>query len=495
MPAKVVPVRFNRPLRSGTVSRYVSPPDDLLAISDSLLANCPIKDWHERAVEYLNSQDTRTLGIACSGGADSTLALLLAYAAFPNLRDKMVVLHYNHKLREDSDKDERFVNELANKLELPHEVGQSVDSSKGDEGSLRKERLDFIFKVSQRRNIGAIIQGHNQDDVAETILWRLSRGSSPQGLCAPRPVHQHGDISLLRPFITIDRAKIREMLSRFKMPWCEDESNDSPEYLRNRIRMNSLNKLKNNVDHDLLQGMTRSRNLLEEQENAIREWMIKAREECILENKVDIEKLEGFPKAIRRRVVSDWLMDNQSIDGVSSVQLDKILKSVEDGDELGVSLSDMVTIRSKNSRLILEKTTSQPSGWERLILPPSQRLYLPGGKSIGFTIKNASASLIEQIIDGEVDQSKEAYCSGKRCPGALYARTRLPGDDYRPIGSPGRKKLKDWMIDRKFDQNTKDSIPLILNSTDEIIWVPGFAPAENQRVDASDSLVIHLTYS
>ena len=495
MPPEVVSVRFNRPLRSETVSRYVSPPDDLLAISDGLFANCPIKDWHERAVESLNSQDTRTLGIACSGGADSTFALLLVYVAFPNLRDQMVVLHYNHKLREDSDKDERFVNELANKLELPHEVGQSVDSSKGDEGSLRKERLGFIFKVSQRRNIGAIIQGHNQDDVAETILWRLSRGSSPQGLCAPRPVHQHGDISLLRPFITIDRAKIREMLSHANMPWREDESNDSPEYLRNRIRMNSLNKLKSDVDRDLLQGMTRSRNLLEEQEDAIREWAIKAREECILENKVDIEKLEGFPKAIRRRVVSDWLMNDQSIDGVSSVQLDKILKSLEDGDELGISLSSSATIRVIDSRLILEKTTSQPSGWERLILPRSQRLYLPGGKSIGFTIKNASASLIEQIIEGEVNQSKEAYCSRKRCPGDLYARTRLPGDDYRPIGSPGRKKLKDWMIDRKFDQNTKDSIPLILNSTDEIIWVPGFAPAENQRVDASDSLVIHLTYS
>ena len=59
----------------------------------------------------------------------------------------MVVLHYNHKLREDSDKDERFVVELANKLELPHEVGRSVDLSKEDEGTLRKQRLDFFFKI------------------------------------------------------------------------------------------------------------------------------------------------------------------------------------------------------------------------------------------------------------------------------------------------------------------------------------------------------------
>ena len=476
------------------MSRYDSPPNDLLALSDSLLATCPVEDWHERAVEFLVSQDARTLGIACSGGADSTFALLLVYAAFSNWRDRMVVFHYNHKLREDSDKDERFVVELANKLELSHEVGQSVEALKGDEGSLREQRLGFIYKVCQRRSIDCIIQGHNQDDVAETILWRLSRGSSPQGLCAPRPVHLHGELSLVRPFISIDRSSIREMLSRFNMPWREDESNDSPEYLRNRIRMNSLSRLKDDVDRDLLQGMTRSRDLLEEQEDAIQEWTIKARRECILDDTVDIDRLGGFPKAIRRRVVSDWLMGNESIAGVSSVQLDKILKSLEDGDELGLSLSDMAIIRSNNSRLALERTTTQPSGWALLALPPGQRLYLPGGKSIRITIKKASPSLIEQIICGKVDQEKEAYCSRKRCPGFLYARTRLPGDDYRPIGSPGRKKLKDWMIDRKLDQNTKDSTPLILNSTDEIIWVPGFAPAEAQRVDVSDELVIHLTY-
>jgi tRNA(Ile)-lysidine synthase len=476
------------------VSKYIPPPNDLLAISNSLLACCPIEDWHERAVEFLNCQDDHTLGIACSGGADSTFALLLVYALFPRLRDKMVVLHYNHKLREDSDKDERFVVELAEKLELPHEVGQSVKASKEDEGSLREQRLGFFFKVCERRNASRLIQGHNQDDVAETILWRLSRGSSPQGLCAPRPIHQHENLCLIRPFITIDRAKIREMLSHANMPWCEDESNDSPEYLRNRIRMNSLNRLKDDVDRDLLQGMTRSRDLLEEQEDAIQEWTIKASKECLCDGTLNIDQLAGFPKAIRRRVVSDWLMSDQSIDEISTSQLNKILKSLEDGVELGISLSINATIRVIDSRLVLEKTPRQVTGWARLALPPNQRLYLPGGKSVGFTIKKASAPLIEQIIDRKVDQLKEAYCSHKRSSEPLFARTRLPGDDYRPIGSPGRKKLKAWMIDRKFDQITKDSTPLILDSNGEIIWVPGFAPAETQRVDESDRLVIHLTY-
>jgi tRNA(Ile)-lysidine synthase len=475
------------------VSKYLSPPDDLLAISDSLLALCPVANWHERALALLNDTSCDSIGVACSGGADSTFALLLAFAAFPSQRGKMVVLHYNHKLRENSDKDERFVVELANKLKLPHEGGKAVGLSKGDEGTLRNQRLDYIFKVCRQKHIDRIIQGHNQDDVAETILWRLSRGSSPQGLCAPRPVHQHGDISLIRPFITIDRSRIREMLSRLKMPWREDESNDSPKYLRNRIRMNSLSMLKEDVDRDLLQGMTRSRDLLEEQEDAIREWASEASENCLGNGSLDIERLAKYPKAIKRRVIYDWLKCDHGIKEISSCHLEKIIKSLENEGSLGVSLSSLVSVRLVDSRLVLENAPSKKLDWSLTKLPFGQRLHLPNGKSLSFTTKKASPSLISQIVEGKVSQKAEAYCSCEHNEKTLFVRTRLPGDQYRPIGSPGRKKLTDWMIDRKFDQSTKDSTPVILNFSGEIIWVPGFAPAETRRVNDSDEQVIHLT--
>ena len=476
------------------MSNYLPPPDDLLAISERLLGLCPPGNWHKHALAALTESSCGSIGIACSGGADSTFALLLIYAAFPDLRDRMFVLHYNHNLRVNSCEDERFVVEMAKILDLPHEIGKSEKDSRSDEGSLRKRRLDFIFGLSAKRKFSCLVQGHNQDDVAETILWRLSRGSGPQGLCSPRPAHYHGSLCIARPYITIDRTKIRAMLAETNMIWREDESNDSPEYLRNRIRKNSLDQLKEDVDRDLLSGVSRSRDLLEEQEDAIDEWTGRAMNKCICEDSIDLRLLSEYPLAIKRRVVINWLTNTESAFGITSTQLDQILRSIEHGDEIGVSLSRRVMVRTKDSRLVLAQPCGEISGWPLCSLPSGHNLCLPGGKTLHFTTQKATGSLISQILAGKVDQSREAYCV--RCPEVetLYARTRLPGDEYRPIGSPGRKKLKNWMIDRKLNQYTKDTIPLVLDSSGEIIWVPGFAPAQDQRVEEGAEWLIHLTY-
>ncbi len=476
------------------MSNYLSPPDDLLAISERLLDLCPTGNWHERALSALSGSPCDSIGIACSGGADSTFALLLVYAAFPDLRDRMFVLHYNHNLRESSSEDERFVVKMAKILNLPHEIGKSEEEARSDEGSLRERRLGFIFNLSAKRKFSCLVQGHNQDDVAETILWRLSRGAGPQGLCSPRPVHRHGSLCIARPFITVDRAKIRSMLAEANMIWREDESNDSPEYLRNRIRKNSLERLKEDVDRDLLPGVSRSRDLLEEQEDAIDEWAGMAMDRCICEGSIDLHFLSKYPLAIKRRVVLNWLADTELVFGITSTQLDQILHSIERGEEIGVSLSSRVTVRTKDSRLVLDQPRFNISGWPLCSLPSGHGLRLPGGKTLHFTTPKATDSLISQILAGKVDQSKEAYCEGFTEIETLHARTRLPGDKYRPIGSPGRKKLKNWMIDRRLDQYTKDTTPLVLDSSGEIIWVPGFAPSRTRQVEEGAQWLIHLTY-
>ena len=476
------------------MSSYLPPPDDLLTISERLLDLCPTEKWHKRALSALSGSSCDSIGIACSGGADSTFALLLVYAAFPDLRDRMFVLHYNHNLRECSREDERFVVKMAKSLDLPHEIGKSEEETRSDEGSLRERRLGFIFDISEKRKFSCLVQGHNRDDVAETILWRLSRGSGPQGLCSPRPAHQHGSLCIARPFITIDRTKIRAMLAEANMIWREDESNNSVEYLRNRIRKNSLQRLKEDVDRDLLHGVSRSRDLLEEQEDAIEEWTGRAMDRCLCEDSIDLRCLSEYPLAIKRRVVLNWLTDRESAFVIRSTRLDQILQSIECGQEIGVSLSSRVTVRSKDSRLILGQPCDKISGWPLCSLPSGHPLCLPGGKTLHFTSQKATDSQISQILSGKVDQSSEAYCAGFSKVQTLYARTRLPGDEYRPIGSPGRKKLKNWMIDRKLDQYSKDTLPLVLDSSGEIVWIPGFAPAQTRQVEEGAQWLIHLTY-
>ena len=152
-------------------------PDKLAEQANQLFTLCPKKLWHTRALKELEDKvlSNKSIGVACSGGADSTFSLLLVYAAFPKLRNKLIILHYNHQLRgEESDGDESFVNDLCKTLSLTCLIEKPpAKSHKFDENSLRLLRLNFWKKVKKEHDINTIIQGHHSDDVAETLLWRI----------------------------------------------------------------------------------------------------------------------------------------------------------------------------------------------------------------------------------------------------------------------------------------------------------------------------------
>ena len=282
---------------------------ELADLAEKLLENFPLKRWHGKARQAIIKLQAEKIAVACSGGADSTFALLMIYAAFPECRERIHVLHFNHRLRPDSDEDENFVLNLAKRLGLSCSTfrSESQNQTKVDEGTLREQRLNSFLDLCKSSDTGLIVQGHNQDDVAETIIWRLSRGSSPQGLCAPRPIHKHGEVHIVRPFLAISREEIRSGLADAKMTWREDSTNQSSSYLRNRIRMNGLRLLKQDVDRDLLGGMSRSRDLLEEQEDAMNEWTVLAQGKCLKEGKIDTTELKKVPVAIRRRIIYNWI--------------------------------------------------------------------------------------------------------------------------------------------------------------------------------------------
>ena len=138
----------------------------------------PLKILDAEAVSFLqDSKENVSWLLTCSGGADSVMLLLLTFIHFPECREFMTVVHFNHDLRgEDSRADEAFVRRLANALGLQFLHGEG-SGEVSDEAGLRKERLAFLGRVSKDCDAKVILQGHQRDDVAETLLWRLARGA------------------------------------------------------------------------------------------------------------------------------------------------------------------------------------------------------------------------------------------------------------------------------------------------------------------------------
>jgi len=102
--------------------------------------------------------------------------------------------------------------------------------------------------------------------------------------------------------------------------------------------------------------------------------------------------------------------------------------------------------------------------------------------------------ILDLIDEKLVNPQSEAFISANSLPDYLFLRSRKEGDMFRPLGSPGSKKLSDWMIDRKWSKAKKINTPIFLDQKEEIIWIPGFAPAESAKVSKTDLRVIRLTY-
>ena len=204
----------------------------------------PIESLHPKVVDFLTGDAgsrSDVLGIACSGGADSVCTALLLWAHFPDLRDRFRILHFDHGLRgEESKGDEVFVKGLAEGLGLGFFSDQwklSGKNSHPSEAEARTARVDFFHKILKREEGRQIIFGHHLNDVAETFLMRLSRGSGSAGLASPRPIQEGANgFTHLRPLLTLRRSEIISALRDCRILWREDSSNLEDVYFRNRIR-------------------------------------------------------------------------------------------------------------------------------------------------------------------------------------------------------------------------------------------------------------------
>jgi tRNA(Ile)-lysidine synthase len=475
-------------------------PDDIAERAIGLLELAPFALWHNDALsllkESLSSQGL--IGIACSGGADSTFSLILSFAAFPQLRKRMVVLHYNHQLRkDDSEGDESFVCLLARKLGLPCKVGYPENPKcRPDEGVLRKDRLGFYAKQVKQNGSMHIIQGHNLDDIAETLLWRIPRGVSVDGLISPQAVSQVGCLSFLRPFVTLSRQFIRVALKNCSIPWREDASNQENEYLRNRMRNLVLPKWTEASDRDLLQGVAQTVDLLSQDSKALEHFAKESYNVCKAGEKLDFESLTKLPCAIQRRVLIKWFEEIQyklAPPKSLSAKTGRLVQLLKNTNFTAVQLAEKLSVRKRGGFIEFECLRKLPF-IPKAVLPFSYFIYLPcGGRVLAEQI--ILNTRILDLVDGKhVNPQNEAFISLKPLPNYLFIRSRKEGDMFRPLGSPGSKKLSDWMIDRKWSKAKKTNTPIFLNQKEEVIWIPGFAPAESAKVSKADLRVIRLTY-
>jgi tRNA(Ile)-lysidine synthase len=164
------------------------------------------------------------------------MALLNLLSKEPKL--ELVAAHFNHGIRPDSAKDEELVARRAKQLKLPFETGYGHLSKGASEDIARKARYDFLNSVKTKHQADAIITAHHQDDLIETALLNVLRGTGRHGLSAIS-----ANKKVLRPLLGIPKAQIIEYAENNKLEWLEDSTNQDTDYLRNYVRIKLIPRL------------------------------------------------------------------------------------------------------------------------------------------------------------------------------------------------------------------------------------------------------------
>jgi tRNA(Ile)-lysidine synthase len=310
------------------------------SVEASILHSWPLNLW---------SHSTSVVGV--SGGPDS-IALLHALRVISNRRAPLVVAHVDHGLRgEESDGDREFVRDLAHRWGVPCEIvrlaeehavpSQGIETRMSSEEALRKARHRHLRKIALRYGAQWIATAHHADDVVETMLHRLLRGSGPRGLASIPPTRKlASNLILVHPLLSMSRAQIMQYIEANRLEFRTDRSNVSEAYTRNRIRHQLLPYLRDfletpDVDRRLWRATQQIREEHEFVEASARRWLQAAK---VSEDAGSVEfAAQVFEDVawcvVREGLVGIWHDLSWPLQGVTAKHWDKLRSFLQPIDQ------------------------------------------------------------------------------------------------------------------------------------------------------------------
>lgn len=222
-----------------------------------------ITEWRKLDLPFAGE----TVIIAVSGGADSMSLLIAAHdlAKRKKLTHRMIVAHFNHKLRgTESDADERFVSEQAVRFGFEFISGSGPLKKKDNlEQAARNARYEFLSRIASENDALAVLVAHTQNDQAETLLFNLIRGSGPDGLAGMRQVRElKDDILLVRPLLSwASRTDTEAFCRDNEVLYRSDPMNEDEKYSRVRIRRDVIPRLAE-INPKIVETLARTADLM-----------------------------------------------------------------------------------------------------------------------------------------------------------------------------------------------------------------------------------------
>jgi len=453
----------------------------------------------------------RKVLVAVSGGPDS-LALLhiLHFAGI-----SMDAAHLDHMLRPSSSKEASSVSEICKAWGVSCTFGQvdvgrfASDNKLSIEEAARECRYRFLFEKADEFEAQAVITGHTADDQVETILMHLLRGAGMSGLQGMSVVenikHWEKEIPLWRPMLGVWREEVNAYCEEHGLKPILDESNADTRYFRNLLRHEVIPQLES-INPQVKRTFIKMSDIVGEDNRLLDQITDEVWEACFLHESpgctvIDRDIFLEQPLSIQRRMLRKGIQ--QSRPGLRDIGFDTIERGLNAIGErkprtFQIDLADrLIMIIEQNKIFVLEEGMPLPV-LDLPQLPGSDAYQLNPGESISLLNDwELSASLVtpEEMmhIDHQlIEDPLHAWISADSVQFPLMIRGRKPGDTWRPLGLEGhRQKISDLFINEKVPPAAREKWPLVINGED-IVWVPGFRPAQANILTGEQRDVVNL---
>jgi tRNA(Ile)-lysidine synthase len=444
--------------------------------------------------------DARVL-VALSGGPDSVaLVHLLRELQAEGELTVVGLAHFNHQLRGiDADGDEAFCRAMAATLALPIEVDRADVAAaaraagRSIEDVARELRYAFFERAADRVGADAIALGHSRDDQAETFLLRLIRGAGARGLAGILP--RAGRV--IRPLLEIARAELRQYAGDRALAFRNDASNADLSIPRNRVRHELIPYLEREFSPGISRVLAHEAELARQDEDHLQQEAIDFARSIVLrttggKTEIDALALRSLHPALAMRVGRHALMVQAPGRFIAFDHVDRLLQCAKGPPGEAVDLPGQRAVR-RGDVIVLGPALPRRRGGgpENSFQYP---LSIPGEVRLDNQGWMVSAERLDSLGGAGTGAARAAEVVVAADPLALplAIRSRRRGDRFRPLGLGHRKKLQDFLVDRKISREMRDSLPLVVDGLDRIVWVVGESVAEDFRVTEPSRGVILL---
>ena len=397
--------------------------------------------------------------IALSGGSDSVSLLHLLNDLKDVIGFEIYTCHLNHSIRDEADDDCEFVKKLSTNLGIECFTkkldikGIAKQEKISEELAGRKERYEFFDEISKKYNINLIATAHNKNDVAETILMHIIRGSGIDGMCGI--AYKRGNI--IRPLLDIEKSDIEKYCEKNDYKFVIDKTNSQSIYTRNKIRLELIPEICEKYNPSFIDTLVKNSENIRSESEYMKCEAKKIYNKVKEGKKINIDKLKTLHIAMVRRIILMMYNDYTKSDkNMQSVHVESIVKLVMSGKS-----GTFVNI-DNNIKCVSE------SGWIYFVSDISKKkefqYKLELNKEI--FVKEIDSFVLLKEWDGTGEKFFFDNCEN------IFIRNRKNGDIFYPVGMNGKKKISDFFTDKKIPLSERNNIPII-SCDNEIAWIVG----------------------